>query len=88
MAITLDQCKKDMVLCAVDFFDKWGYWPTKDELFVMVKAIPEWKKLTKQIFAYDLRHLVDDWELLAACGNKIAATHNAKQRLTISEESE
>lgn len=88
MAITLDQCKKNMVLCVVDFFERWGHWPTKGELFTMAKSIPEHKGITKFIFSLELRSLIEDWQLLALCGKRICATENAKKRLSISENGE
>jgi len=74
MAITLDSTKKQMVLSANDFLNRWGYPITETELKTSVKA--HGHTVTKQGWKHDMDYLID-CGLLRGDSKAILATASA-----------
>ena len=80
MAITLDETKKQMIICADDFFKRWGYAPTQKELQTMVKASKY--EITPLQWEQDIIYLTECTGLLKKESGKVYVESHAMRSIT------
>lgn len=80
MAITLDDTKKQMIICADEFFKRWGYAPTQQELQIMVKASKQ--KITPIQWEGDIIYLTEGVGLLNKENGKVYVESHAMKSIT------
>jgi hypothetical protein len=80
MAITLDETKKQMIICADEFFKRWGYAPTQQELQTMVKASKQ--KITPIGWEHDIIYLTECAGLLNKESGKVYVESHAMKSIT------